>query len=77
MLNVLRYESRGQRQWFEPREQESNEAGQRHIHLHLSLHVHPNLGVRCVVPHKGNLAIECLRFLASSMFFRHNTMRRE
>jgi hypothetical protein len=46
MINALGYEPRGQRQRFEPREQQGSDAGQRQIHLHLNLHVHLNLGAR-------------------------------
>ena len=40
MIQTLRYEPRGQRQRYEPREQQSTEPGQRHTHLHLHLHLH-------------------------------------
>lgn len=44
MIHSLRYEPQGQRQRFEPREQQHNEFGSRQIHLHL--HLHLNLGQR-------------------------------
>src|SRR5215472_11166088 len=44
MIQSLRYEPQGQRQRFEPREQQHNEFGSRQIHLHLYFHL--NLGQR-------------------------------
>jgi hypothetical protein len=44
MIHSLRYEPQGQRQRFEPREQQHDEFGSRQIHLHL--HLHLNLGQR-------------------------------
>jgi hypothetical protein len=44
MINALRYEPQGQRQRFEPREQQGSDTGQRHMHLHV--HVQLTLGAR-------------------------------
>ena len=40
MIHALRYEPPGQRQRFEPREQQRSDLEQRQIHLHLSLHLY-------------------------------------
>jgi len=37
VINALRYEPQGQRQRFEPREQQGSEGEEKHIHLHLHL----------------------------------------
>ncbi len=39
MIQALRFEPFGQRQRFEPREQQSSEEQNRHIHLHFHLHL--------------------------------------
>ncbi len=39
MINALRYEPRGPRQQFEPREQPHGERQDRHLHLHFHLHL--------------------------------------
>jgi len=44
MIHSLRYEPQGQRQRFEPREQQHDEFGSSQFHLHL--HLHLNLGRR-------------------------------
>lgn len=44
MINALRYDGPGQR--FEPRRRQSSELRQRHIDLHLNLHIHLSLGAR-------------------------------
>lgn len=44
MINALRYDGPGQR--FEPRKRQSGELRQRHIDLHLNLHIRLSLGAR-------------------------------
>ena len=39
MINALRYEPQGQRQRFDPREQQGSEGEEKHIHLHLHLNL--------------------------------------
>jgi hypothetical protein len=39
MIHALRYEPQGQRQRFEPREQQRGEQQDRHLHLHFHLHL--------------------------------------
>ncbi len=39
MIQALRFEPFGQRQRFEPREQQNSEEQHKHIHLHLHLHL--------------------------------------
>ena len=46
MIHALRYEPQGQRQRFEPREQQHSEFGSRQFHLHLHLHLHLGTRVR-------------------------------
>ena len=46
MIYALHYEPHGQRQRFEPREQQGSDLEQRQVDLHLSLHLHLNLGTR-------------------------------
>lgn len=44
MINALRYEPRGQRQQFEPRNWQRDET--RYKHIHLNLHLHPGMRIR-------------------------------
>lgn len=44
MINALHYDGPGQR--FEPHKRQSGELRQRHIDLHLNLHIHLSLGAR-------------------------------
>jgi hypothetical protein len=66
VINALRYEPQGQRQRFEPREQQSGEREKQDRHIHLNLTFRSSQG-RSTSPNAMRIARICAALLAATV----------